>query len=93
MYDGRTIAIHRRTALAETINRHYEAEVIHCCRSWSNREAVELAIYGFDRRRLFVYVGHLPPAEGEAINYADYLRVRYPGVARTNQPAEYAPGR
>ncbi len=57
-------------ALAETINGLYKAEVIHR-RSWPTREAVELAtliwVDWFNHRRLLSSIGHIPPAEAEAI--------------------------
>jgi putative transposase len=59
-------------ALAETINGLYKAEVIHR-RAWKNREAVELAtldwVDWFNHRRLLAPIGHIPPAEAEAIYY------------------------
>ena len=61
-------------ALAETINGLYKAEVIHR-RSWRNREAVELAtltwVDWFNHRRLLEPIGYMPPAEREAIYYAE----------------------
>jgi putative transposase len=59
-------------ALAETINGLYKAEVIHR-QSWKNREAVEMATLAwvdwFNHRRLLAPIGHVPPAEAEAIYY------------------------
>jgi putative transposase len=59
-------------ALAETINGLYKAEVIHR-RSWSNREAVELATLAwvdwFNHKRLLGPIGNIPPAEAEAAYY------------------------
>lgn len=61
-------------ALAETINSLYKTEVIHC-RSWRNREAVELAtlewVDWFNRRRLLTSIGNVPPMELEAQYYAN----------------------
>ncbi len=59
-------------ALAETINGLYKAELIHK-QSWKNREAVELAtltwVDWFNHRRLLGPIGHIPPAEAEAMYY------------------------
>ena len=60
-------------ALAETINGLYKAELIHR-QSWKNREAVELATLAwvdwFNHRRLLEPIGNVPPAEAEAVYYA-----------------------
>jgi putative transposase len=60
-------------ALAETINGLYKAEVIHR-RSWKNLETVELAtlewVDWFNNRRLLEPIGNIPPAEAEALYYA-----------------------
>ena len=60
-------------ALAETINGLYKAELIHR-QSWKNREAVELATLAwvdwFNHRRLLEPIGNVPPAEAEAVCYA-----------------------
>ena len=61
-------------ALAETINGLYKAEVIWRQRSWPNASAVEMAtlrwVDWFNNQRLFGPIGHIPPAEAEAIYYA-----------------------
>ena len=60
-------------ALAETINGHFKAEVIHR-RPWHSFEAVEYAtlkwVDGFNHRRLLEPIGNIPPAEAEANYYA-----------------------
>ena len=57
-------------ALAETVNGLYKAEVIHR-RSWPDRKAVELAtldwVDWFNHQRLLGPIGHMPPAEAEAL--------------------------
>ena len=59
-------------AVAETINGLYKAEVIHR-RAWKNRESVEPAtldwVDWFNHCRLLAPIGHIPPAEAEAIYY------------------------
>ena len=61
-------------ALAETINGLYKAEVIHRCGPWRSFEAVEFAtlewVDWFNNRRLLEPIGHVPPAEAEALFYA-----------------------
>jgi putative transposase len=60
------------SALAETINGLYKAEVIHW-QSWRNREAVEMAtldwVHWFNHQRLLGPIGKIPPAEAEAAYY------------------------
>ncbi len=59
-------------ALAETISGLYKAEVIHR-RSWRTREQVELAtldwVHWYNHKRLLGPIGHIPPAEAEAVYY------------------------
>ena len=61
-------------ALAETINGLYKAEVIHRCGPWRSFEAVEMAtlewVDWFNNRRLLEPIGNIPPAEAEALYYA-----------------------
>ena len=61
-------------ALAETINGLYKAEVIHRCGPWRSFEAVEFAtlewVDWFNHRRLLEPIGNVPPAEAEALYYA-----------------------
>ena len=61
-------------ALAETINGLYKAEVIWRQRSWPSASAVEMAtlrwVDWFNNHRLFGPIGHIPPAEAEAIYHA-----------------------
>ena len=58
------------TALAETINGLYKAEVIHRRGPWRSFEAVEYAtlewVDWFNNRRLLAPIGNTPPAEAEA---------------------------
>src|SRR3954452_3772708 len=62
------------TALAETINGLYKAEVIHRRGPWRSFEAVEFAtlewVDWFNHRRLLEPIGNVPPAEAEARYYA-----------------------
>ncbi len=62
----------RDSALAETINGLYKAEVIHR-QSRKNREAAELAtltwVDRFNHRRLLAPIGNIPPAEAEEVYY------------------------
>ncbi len=62
------------TALAETINGLYEAEVIHRRGPWRNFEAAEYAslewVDRFHYRRLLEPIGNIPPAEAEDQFYA-----------------------
>ena len=62
------------TALAETINGLYKAELIHRRAPWKTREAVEFAtlewVDWFNTRRLLEPIGSIPPAEAEASYYA-----------------------
>jgi len=64
------------TALAETINGLYKAELIHRRAPWKTREAVELAtlewVSWFNHHRLLEPLGYIPPAEAEA-NYYEQL--------------------
>ena len=66
-------------ALAETINGLYKTEVIHRCGPWRSMEAVELAtlewVDWFNNRRLLQPIGNLPPAEAEALYYAQMEEV------------------
>ena len=61
-------------ALAETVNGLYKAEVIHRCGPWRSFEAVEFAtlewVDWFNHRRLLEPIGNVPPAEAEALHYA-----------------------
>jgi len=61
-------------ALAETINGLYKAEVIHRRGPWRSIEAVEYAtlewVDWFNNRRLLEPIGNIPPAEAEAVYYA-----------------------
>jgi len=63
------------TALAETINGLYKAEVIHRRGPWHSFEAVEYAtlewVDWFNHRRLLEPMGNIPPAEAEDQYYAD----------------------
>ena len=58
-------------ALAETINGLFKTEVIHRCGPWRSVEAVEFAtlewVDWFNNRRLLAPIGHVPPAEFEAM--------------------------
>ena len=62
------------TALAETINGLYKAEVIHRRGPWRSFEAVEFAtlewVNWFNHRRLLEPIGNIPPAEAEERYYA-----------------------
>ena len=62
------------SALAETINCLYKAEVIHRRGPWRNFEAVEFAtlewVDWFNHRRLLEPIGNIPPAEAEQRYYA-----------------------
>jgi len=62
------------SALAETINGLYKAEVIHRRGPWRSFEAVEFAtlewVDWFNHRRLLEPIGNIPPAEAEAQFYA-----------------------
>jgi transposase InsO family protein len=66
-------------ALAETINGLYKAEVIHRRGPWRSFEAVEFAtlewVDWFNNRRLLEPIGHVPPAEAEALFYASMKEV------------------
>ena len=57
------------TALAETINGLYKAEIIHRRGPWRSFEAVEFAtlewVDWFNHRRLLEPIGNIPPAEAE----------------------------
>ena len=58
-------------ALAETINGLYKAELIRRNGPWRNLEEVEFAtlewVDWFNNRRLMEPIGHVPPAEFEAM--------------------------
>jgi transposase InsO family protein len=58
-------------ALAETINGLYKTEVIHPNGPWRNVDEVEFAtlewVDWFNHRRLLEPIGHVPPAEFEAM--------------------------
>jgi putative transposase len=60
--------------LAETINGLHKAEVIHRKGSWKSLDAVEYAtliwVDWFNNRRLLGPIGHIPPAEAVANDYA-----------------------
>ena len=62
------------TALAETVNGLYKAEVIHRRGPWRSFEAVELAtlewVDWFNNRRILEPIGNIPPAEAEERHYA-----------------------
>ena len=62
------------TALAETINGLFKAEVIHRRGPWRSFEAVEFAtlewVDWYNNRRLLASCGNMPPAEAEARYYA-----------------------
>ena len=62
------------TALAETINGLYKAEVIHRRGPWRSFQAVEFAtlewVDWFNNRRLLQPIGSIPPAEAEQRYYA-----------------------
>ena len=62
------------TALAETVNGLYKAEVIHRRGPWRSFEAVELAtlewVDWFNNRRLLEPIGNILPAEAEERHYA-----------------------
>ena len=62
------------SALAETINGLFKAEVIHRRGPWRSFEAVEYAtlewVDWFSNRRLLEPIGNIPPAEAEANFYA-----------------------
>ncbi|KUX13364.1 transposase [Escherichia coli] len=61
------------SAMAESINGLYKAEVIHR-KSWKNRAEVELAtltwVDWYNNRRLLGRLRHTPPAEAEKAYYA-----------------------
>ena len=58
------------SAMAESINGLYKAEVIHR-KSWKNRAEVELAtltwVDWYNNRRLLERLWHIPPAEAEKL--------------------------
>ena len=62
------------TALAETINRLFKAEIIHIRGPWRSFEAVEYTTLewgdGFNNRRLLEPIGNIPPAGAEANYFA-----------------------
>ncbi len=61
-------------ALAETINGLYKTELIKPHAPWRTVDDVEIAtaeyIDWFNHRRLYQYCGDIPPAELEAVHYA-----------------------
>ena len=61
-------------ALAETVIGLFKTEVIHRRGPWRGFEAVEFAtldwVDWFNHRRLFEPIGHVPPAQAEARDYA-----------------------
>jgi putative transposase len=61
-------------ALAETINGLYKTELIKPRGPWRTVDAVEYAtaeyVEWFNHRRLYEYCGDIPPAEREALYYA-----------------------
>ena len=62
------------TALAETVNGLYKAEVIHRRGPWRSFEAVELAtlewVDWFNNRRLLEPIGNILPAKAEERHHA-----------------------
>ncbi len=62
------------TALAETINGLFKADVIHRRGPWRSFDAVEYATLGwvdwFNNRRPLEPIGNIPPAEAEANHHA-----------------------
>jgi len=64
------------SALAETINGLYTAELIHRRTPWKTKESVELAtlewVSWFNKQRLLEPIGYIPPEEAEA-NYYRHL--------------------
>lgn len=62
------------SALAETIDGLYKAEVIHRRGAWRSFEAVEYAtlewVDWFNTKRLLGPIGNMPPTEAEAKVYA-----------------------
>jgi putative transposase len=63
-------------ALAETINGLYKTELIRPRGPWRTADAVEYAtaeyVDWFNHRRLYQYCGDIPPAEREALHYANH---------------------
>jgi transposase InsO family protein len=61
------------SALAETINGLYKAELIHRRAPWKTKEALELAtlewVSWFNQHRLLEPIGYIPPAEAEENYY------------------------
>ena len=62
-------------ALAEAVNGLYKAELIRRRGPWRTAEQVELAtlewVQWWNQRRLHGAIGHIPPAEHEAIYYRE----------------------
>lgn len=59
------------SALAETINGLYKAELIHRRGPWRSFEAVEFAtLTWFNNLRLLEPIGNIPPAKAEERYYA-----------------------
>lgn len=82
------------TALAETINGLYKAELIHRRGPWRSFEAVEYAtlewVDWFNHRRLLEPIGNIPPAETEE-QY--YVMTKQPTMQlNLNQTASGKPG-
>jgi len=72
------------TALAETINGLYKAELIHRRAPWKTQESLELVtlewVSWFNEQRLLEPIGYIPPAEAEA-NYYRQLASQAAAVA------------
>jgi Integrase core domain len=68
------------SALAETINGLYKAEVIHCGGPWRSFQDVEIAtltwVNWFNNQRLLEPIGNIPPAELEANYYASLATLK-----------------
>jgi putative transposase len=77
-------------ALAESIIGLYKTELIRRCGPWRNLDEVEIAtlewIDWFNNRRLFEAIGHIPPAEAEAIYY---LTEPSPETLKMSEPSLY----
>lgn len=77
------------SALAETINGLFKAEMIHRRGPWKTRETVELAtlewVSWFNHHRLLEPIGYIPPAEAEANYWHQQAQ-----VSTTTKPAPSA---
>ena len=75
-------------ALAESIIGLYKTEVIHRRGPWSGHDPVEYAtlewVDWFNHRRLLEPIGNIPPAEKEAIHYAQHSPEE---AVRLNKPS------